>query len=51
MTDPVGPLHLSGELTLEVDGIGVQVHADGGDVRLQGLFRDQARQLADHLRP
>lgn len=34
MTDPPGPLHLSGELSLEVDGIGVQVHADGADVRV-----------------
>lgn len=27
------------------------VHTAGDTVRLQGLFRDQARQLADHLRP
>ena len=34
MTDPRGPVHLSGELSLEVDGAGVQVHADGADVRI-----------------
>ena len=34
MTDPRGPLHVSGELSLEVDGAGVQVHADGADVRI-----------------
>ena len=34
MTFPHGPLHLSGELSLEVDGVGVQVHADGADVRI-----------------
>ncbi|WP_029432245.1 hypothetical protein [Blastococcus sp. URHD0036] len=34
MTDPRGPLHLSGELSLEVDGAGVQVHADGADLRI-----------------
>jgi hypothetical protein len=34
MTDSRGPVHLSGELSLEVDGAGVQVHADGADVRI-----------------
>ncbi|MGY1770965.1 hypothetical protein [Blastococcus sp. SYSU D00813] len=34
MTDPLGPLHLSGELSLEVDGVGVQVHAEGTQVRV-----------------
>lgn len=34
MTPPFGPLHLSGELSLEVDGVGVQVHAEGSDVRI-----------------
>jgi hypothetical protein len=34
MTDPRAPLHLSGELSLEVDGAGVQVHADGADLRI-----------------
>jgi hypothetical protein len=50
MTDPVGPLHLSGELTLEVDGVGVQVHADGGDVRIVaddvGTFVARVREAA-----
>jgi hypothetical protein len=34
MTDSRGPVHLSGELSLEVDGVGVQVHADGADLRI-----------------
>ena len=34
MTDPRTPLHLSGELSLEVDGVGVEVHADGPDLRI-----------------
>ncbi|MDT0275481.1 hypothetical protein [Blastococcus goldschmidtiae] len=34
MTGPHGPLNLTGELSLEVDGVGVQVHADGADVRI-----------------
>jgi hypothetical protein len=34
MTDPHGHVHLSGELSLEVDGAGVQVHADGADIRI-----------------
>lgn len=34
MTLPPGPLHLSGDLSLQVDGTGVQVHAEGGDVRI-----------------
>ncbi|SDG03827.1 hypothetical protein SAMN05660662_0089 [Blastococcus aurantiacus] len=34
MTPPPDPLHVSGELSREVDGAGVQVHADGSDVRI-----------------
>ena len=34
MTESHGPLRLAGELSLEVDGSGVQVHADGADVRI-----------------
>ncbi|MGY1747549.1 hypothetical protein [Blastococcus sp. SYSU D00695] len=34
MTGPLGPLSLSGELSLDVDGVGVQVHAEGGDLRV-----------------
>ena len=34
MTDSRGPVHLSGDLSLEVDGVGVQVHADGADLRI-----------------
>jgi hypothetical protein len=50
MTDPRGPLHLSGELSLEVDGTGVQVHADGADVRIVaedvGTFVTRVREAA-----
>jgi hypothetical protein len=50
MTDPLGPLHLSGELSLEVDGAGVQVHADGADLRIVaedvGAFVASVRQAA-----
>ena len=50
MTDPRGPLHLSGELSLEVDGAGVQVHADGADVRIVaedvGAFVTRVREAA-----
>ena len=50
MTDPHGPVHLSGELWLEVDGAGVQVHADGADVRIVaediGAFVTRVREAA-----
>ncbi|WP_369134085.1 hypothetical protein [Modestobacter sp. I12A-02662] len=50
MTDPRGPVHLSGELSLEVDGAGVQVHADGADVRVVaedvGAFVARVREAA-----
>ncbi len=50
MTDPHGPVHLSGELSLEVDGAGVQVHADGADVRIVaedvGAFAMRVREAA-----
>jgi hypothetical protein len=50
MTDPRGPLHLSGQLSLEVDGAGVQVHADGADVRIVaedvGAFVTRVREAA-----
>lgn len=50
MTDPRGPVHLSGELSLEVDGAGVQVHADGADVRIVaedvGAFVTRVREAA-----
>jgi len=50
MTDPCGPVHLSGELSLEVDGVGVQVHADGADVRIVaedvGAFVTRVREAA-----
>jgi hypothetical protein len=50
MTDPRGPVHLSGELSLEVDGAGVQVHADGADVRIVaedvGAFVARLREAA-----
>ena len=50
MTDARGPVHLSGELSLEVDGVGVQVHADGTDLRIVtedvGAFVARARQAA-----
>ncbi|MGY5883153.1 hypothetical protein [Modestobacter lacusdianchii] len=50
MTEPHGPLHLSGQLSLEVDGSGVQVHADGADVRVVaedvGAFVTRLREAA-----
>jgi hypothetical protein len=50
MTDPRGPVHLSGVLSLEVDGAGVQVHADGADVRIVaedvGAFVTRLREAA-----
>src|SRR4051812_35971545 len=50
MTDPRGPVHLSGELSLDVDGAGVQVHADGTDVRIVaedvGAFVARVREAA-----
>ena len=50
MTDPRGPVHLSGELSLEVDGAGVRVHADGADVRIVaddvGAFVTRVREAA-----
>ncbi|SFE81225.1 hypothetical protein [Blastococcus tunisiensis] len=50
MTDPRGPVHLAGELSLEVDGAGVQVHADGADVRIVaedgGAFVARVREAA-----
>ena len=50
MTDSRGPVHLSGELSLEVDGAGVQVHADGADVRVVaedvGAFVARVREAA-----
>ena len=50
MTPPHGPLHLSGELSLEVDGLGVQVHAEGSDVRIVaedvGAFVARVREAA-----
>ena len=50
MTDPRGLVHLSGELSLEVDGTGAQVHADGADLRIVaedvGTFVGRAREVA-----
>jgi hypothetical protein len=50
MTDPRVPLHLSGELSLEVDGAGVQMHADGAHVRIVaedvGAFVARVREAA-----
>jgi hypothetical protein len=50
MTDPRRPVHLSGELSLEVDGTGVQVHPDGADLRIVaedvGTFVARAREAA-----
>ena len=50
MTHPYGPVHLSGELSLEVDGVGVQVHANGADVRIVaedvGAFVVRVREAA-----
>ena len=50
MTDPRAPLHLAGELSLEVDGVGVEVRADGSDVRIVaedvGAFVARVREAA-----
>ncbi len=50
MTDPRVPLQLSGELSLEVDGEGVQVRAEGSDLRIVaqdvGAFVARAREAA-----
>lgn len=50
MTDSRPPVQLSGELSLEVDGVGVQVHADGADVRIVaedvGAFVARVREAA-----
>jgi len=50
MTDPRAHLHLSGELSLQVDGVGVEVHADGPDVRIVaddvGAFVARVREAA-----
>jgi hypothetical protein len=51
MTDPHGPaVHLSGALSLDVDGVGVQVDADGGDIRIVaedvGTFVARLREAA-----
>ena len=50
MTDPPDAVHLSGELSLEVDGAGVQVHADGADLRIVaedvGAFVARVREAA-----
>ena len=50
MTGPRAPLHLAGELSLEVDGVGVEVHADGSDVRIVaqdvGAFVARVREAA-----
>jgi len=50
MTDLPAHLHLSGELSLEVDAVGVQVHAEGSDVRIVaedvGAFVGQVREAA-----
>jgi hypothetical protein len=43
-------VHLAGELSLEVDGVGVRVHADGADVRIVaedvGAFVARVREAA-----
>ena len=50
MTDPSAHLHLSGELSLEVDGVGAEVHAEGSDVRIVaedvGAFVARVREAA-----
>ncbi len=50
MTEPRAPLHLTGELSLEVDGTGVQVHAEGADLRIVaedvGTFVARVREAA-----
>ncbi len=50
MTRPRDPVHLSGELSLEVDGVDVQVRADGADLRIVaddvGTFVARVREAA-----
>ena len=50
MTDLPAHLHLTGELSLEVDGVGVEVHAEGPDVRIVaqdvGAFVAHVREAA-----
>jgi hypothetical protein len=50
MTEPRGPVHLSGKLSLEVDGVGVQVHGAGADLRIVaddvGAFLARVREAA-----
>jgi hypothetical protein len=50
MTDARGPVQLSGELSLQVDGVGVHVHADGADLRIVaddvGAFVARVREAA-----
>jgi hypothetical protein len=50
MTESRGPVQLSGELSLEVDGVGVQVHADGAELRIVaedvGEFVTRVREAA-----
>ena len=50
MTHPPAHLQLSGELALEVDGVGVEVHAEGSDVRIVaedvGAFVTRVREAA-----
>ena len=50
MTDLPAHLHLSGELSLDVDGVGVEVHAEGSDVRIVardvGAFVTRVREAA-----
>lgn len=50
MTDLPASLQLSGELSLEVDGMGVEVHAEGSDVRIVaqdvGAFVARVREAA-----
>jgi hypothetical protein len=50
MTHLPAHLHLSGELSLDVDGVGVEVHADGSDVRIVaqdvGHFLARVREAA-----
>lgn len=50
MTGPLAPLHLSGDLSLEVDGVGVRVHAEGPQVRIVaddvGTFVSRVRDAA-----
>ena len=50
MTDLPGHLHLTGQLSLQVDGVGVEVHAEGSDVRIVaddvGAFVARVREAA-----